>query len=30
MKRQMTPGETLREFCRTWFEQRDAQGPLLS
>lgn len=28
MKRQMTPGETLREFCRTWFVQRDAQGTL--
>ena len=28
MKRQMTPGETLREFCRTWFVKRDAEGTL--
>ena len=28
MKRQMTPGETLREFCRTWFVQRDAERTL--
>jgi len=24
----MTPGETLREFCRTWFVQRDAERTL--
>ena len=28
MKRQMTPGETLREFCRAWFVQRDAERTL--
>ena len=28
MKRQMTPGETLREFCRAWFVKRDAEGTL--